>query len=251
MCVSAGAGYIVKSRLPEHHRSRDSITLVQLGVSLLATFTAIVLGLLTTSVKSAYDAAYAARGTEAAAFAQLDQCLRAYGPETASIREQLQSEVGAIIARAWPDEPPPSNVRYPNTSHMAQMGESSALGAILQQAHRDLVALSPTDRADEMILNDCNQQFSGLLRSRWAVIQGERPSISTPFYWVLVFWLIILFATLGLCAPPDALAIIVIALTAISITGAVYVILDLDLPYHGLFNVPSTAMRNALDDMTR
>ena len=85
LCASAGLGYGVKTRLPERHRSRDSIELTQLGITLLATFAAIVLGLLTTSVKAGYDAAYAARGTYAAQFAQLDQCLREYGPETAPI----------------------------------------------------------------------------------------------------------------------------------------------------------------------
>ena len=38
---------------------------------------------------------------------------------------------------------------------------------------------------------------------------------------------------------------------SLSITVAVFVILDMDEPYGGLFGVPSTAMRNALADMTR
>jgi len=40
-------------------------------------------------------------------------------------------------------------------------------------------------------------------------------------------------------------------LCALSITIAVFVILDMDEPYGGLFGVPSTSMRNALADMTR
>jgi hypothetical protein len=68
---------------------------------------------------------------------------------------------------------------------------------------------------------------------------------------VLVFWLVILFACLGLTSPPDALTAIVIALSAISVTAAVFVILDLDLPYGGLFGIPSASMRNALADMMR
>ncbi|MGC2786255.1 MAG: hypothetical protein WA397_20980 [Roseiarcus sp.] len=38
---------------------------------------------------------------------------------------------------------------------------------------------------------------------------------------------------------------------ALSIAIAVFVILDMDEPYGGLFGVPSTAMRNALADMMR
>ena len=251
LCASAGAGYLVKSRLPERHRSRDSIELVQLSVTLLATFAAIVLGLLTTSVKAGFDAAYTARGTFASQLAQMDQCLRDYGPETAPIRAQLQSYVAAVIASTWPDEKPPANISYPDTAGMPLVGESRVLGGIINAVGREVQALQPTDPVRQRILNACAQQYSDLIKSRWAVIEAARPSISTPFYWVLVFWLMILFASLGLTAPPDALTAIVIALCVISVTVDVFVILDLDLPYGGLFGIPSTSMRDALADMTR
>ncbi len=235
LCASSGAGYVVKSRLPERHRSRDSIELVQLSVNLLATFTAIVLGLLTTSVKSGFDAAYTARGTYAAGLAQMDQCLRDYGAETAPIRAQLQSYVAAVIASTWPDEKPPAGVAYPDTSEMPLTGESHVLGTILNDVGRGVGALHPADVQHERTLNACMQQYSDLIKSRWAVIEGARGSMSTPFYWVLVFWLVILFACLGLTSPPDALTAIVIALSAVSVTAAVFVILDLDLPYAAFF----------------
>jgi len=251
LCASAGAGYFVKSRLPERHRSQDSIELAKLGITLLATFAAIVLGLLTTSVKAGFDAAYAARGTYAAELAQMDQCLREYGPETAPIREQLQSYVAAVIASTWPDEKPPAGVRYPDTSKLPLTGESPVLGAIINAVGKEVLDLQPGDAQRQRILDQCTQQYSDLVKSRWTVIEGACGSISTPFYWVLVFWLVILFACLGLSAPPDAMAVNVIALSAVSITGAVFVILDLDLPYGGLFGIPSASMRNALADMMR
>jgi hypothetical protein len=134
---------------------------------------------------------------------------------------------------------------------MPLTGESLVLGAIINSVGKEVLDLQPADAQRQRILNQCTQQYSDLIKSRWAVIEGARPSISTPFYWVLVFWLVILFACLGLTAPPDAMAVIVIALSAISITGAVFVILDLDLPYGGLFGIPSESMRNALADMMR
>ncbi len=251
LCASAEAGYLVKSRLPERHRSRDSIEIVQLSVTLLATFAAIVLGLLTTSVKAGFDAAYTARETFASEFVQIDQCLRDYGPETAPIRAQLQSYVAAVIAADWPSEKPPADVSYPDTSAIPVLLESHVLGDILNSVGREVLALQPTDPTHQRIQNACAQQYPDLIKSRWVVIDGARGSISTPFFWVLVFWLMILFASLGLTAPPDALTAIVIALCIVSVTADVYVILDLDLPYGGLFGIPSTSMRNALADMTR
>jgi hypothetical protein len=44
LCASAGVGFFIHPRLPERHRSPQSIALVQLAIGLLVTFTAIVLG---------------------------------------------------------------------------------------------------------------------------------------------------------------------------------------------------------------
>ncbi len=250
LCAAAAGGYFAKMRLPERHRSKDSFELVQLTINLLVTFTAIVLGLLTTSVKSGFDAAYSARGQYAAALAQMDKCLSDYGPETEAMRQDLRAYVAAVIASTWPGEKPPEGIRYPDTKGMPLTGESRRLGAIVDEIGDNLRRLAPANSLHKEIQSICEQQYSDLVKSRWTVIEQARASISAPFYWVLVFWLVILFASLGLTAPANPVAVIVIALSAISITSAVFVIQDLDMPYGGLFGIPSTSMRNALADMT-
>jgi hypothetical protein len=251
LCGSAGIGFFANSRLTEKHRSRDSIELVQLAISLLVTFTAIVLGMLTTSVKSGFDTAYAARGSYAGQLAQLDRCLRDYGPETTPMREQLRSYVAAVIASTWPSETPPRGVTYPDTTKMPRTGESSVLAALINDIGLEIHSLQPADALHHNLMAACSDQYSELLRRRWTVIEGIHESISTPFYWVLVFWLMILFGSFGLRAPPHSMSVTVIVLCAISVTVAMFVILDMDMPYGGLFGIPSTSMRNALADMMR
>ncbi len=97
----------------------------------------------------------------------------------------------------------------------------------------------------------CVADYHDLTRARWIVIEGVRGSISTPFYWVLVFWLLILFASFGLRAPPNSMSVTVIGLCALSVAAAVFVILDMDRPYEGLFGISSASMRNTLADMMR
>ena len=251
MCGAAALGVLVRLRLPERHRSRESMEVVQVTITLLVTFTSIVLGLLTGSVKAGFDVAYHARGTYAAQFVELDQCLRDYGPETNGIRRQLRTYVAAVIASTWPDEPPPKDIQYPNVAGMPITGESSELGAILNSARTDLQRSSQRMRFTSGCFRIAGTQFSDLARSRWEVIEGSARSISDPFYWVLTLWLVILFASIGLTATPNPVTTIIIALSAISITIAVAVIIDLDEPYGGVFGVPSTSMRSALSDMTR
>jgi hypothetical protein len=251
LSASAGVGFFVNSRLPEEHRSRESIELVQLANTLLVTFTAIVLGLLTTSVKAGFDAAYNARGDYAGQLAQMDRCLRDYGPGTAPIREQLRAYVAAVIASTWPSEPPPANVSYPDTSKMSLTGESSVLAALMNDIGLEVRSMQPADGVHKNLMAACVEQYRDLIKARWLVIEGVRGSISTPFYWVLVFWLVVLFGSFGLRAPPNSMSVTVIGLCALSLAAAVFVILDLDRPYEGLFGIPSTSMRNALADMMR
>jgi hypothetical protein len=251
LCASSIVGFFAHFRLPERHRSTQSMALVQLAISLLVTFTAIVLGLLTTSVKEGFDAAYNARGDYAGQLAQMDRCLRDYGPETAPIRTQLKSYAAAVIASTWPDEPPPAGVTYPDTSKMPLTGEVAALADIMNDVGLETRSLQPKDNLHQTLMAACVQQYHDLIQARWKVIEGAHGSISAPFYWVLVFWLALLFGTFCLTAPPNPMVVTVIALCALSITVIVFVILDLDEPYGGLFGIPSASMRNALADMMR
>ena len=83
------------------------------------------------------------------------------------------------------------------------------------------------------------------------MIEGARASVSTPFYWVLVFWLMILFASFGLRAAPNPMILSIIAPCAVAVAAAAFVILDMNDPYGGIFGIPSESMRNALADMMR
>ena len=249
LCAAAAGGFVVKTWLPERHRSRNSFELVQLSINLLVTFTAIVLGLLTNSVKNGFDAAYSERGAYAASLTQLDHCLRDYGPETAAMQEQMESYTAAVIASTWPDEPPPMGVKYPSTAGIPLTGESRTLGAILDQVGSELRRLQPSDPLHQRLQTSCLDLYRVMESNRWRVIEQARASISQPFYWVLILWLVILFASIGLTAPPNPVTVIVVVLSVTSIVSAVFVIQDLDMPYGGLFGIPSTSMRQALADM--
>jgi hypothetical protein len=135
--------------------------------------------------------------------------------------------------------------------NLPRTGESPALGAILARTLSQMRSLQPPDALHSRILDDCLRQFADLSQARWKVIEAPSRSISPPFYGVLTLWLIILFASFGLTAPPNTLTIVIVALSALSITVAVAVISDMDEPYGGVFGIPSDSMRNALADMER
>src|SRR6476620_12056298 len=124
LCTSAGLGILIRPRLPEHHRTRETVELTQITIGLLVAFAAVVLGLLTASVKHGYDSAAQDRQHYALQLTMLDQCLRDYGPDAAKIRVDIQSYTAAVIASTWPDEPPPTGVQYPDVTSMPRVNET-------------------------------------------------------------------------------------------------------------------------------
>ena len=81
--------------------------------------------------------------------------------------------------------------------------------------------------------------------------RGGHLDLNAFFYVVLVFWLAVVFASFGLNAPRNLLSYITIALGGLSIASALFVILELDTPFEGLFTVSSRPMRDALTYLSR
>jgi hypothetical protein len=134
---------------------------------------------------------------------------------------------------------------------MRETGEDATLADIMNEIGLSVRGLAPLDPLHHAIAAACVADYADVVRSRWAVIEGIHGAISTPFYWVLVFWLMILFVCFGLRAPPNALNFTIIVMCAVSVSTAIFVIHALDVPYGGPFGVPSEAMRHALADMMR
>src|SRR5215510_4327260 len=105
VCIFGGAllGMFCRSVLPEHHLNSDSKDVVKVGMGLIATMAALVLGLLTGSAKSAFDTQDAELKQMAANVILLDRALAHYGPETTTIRTQIRSLVAYKLAATWPE----------------------------------------------------------------------------------------------------------------------------------------------------
>ena len=82
-CVFGGAvfGTLFRRALPDHHLSADSQDVVKLAMGLVATMSALVLGLLISSAKSSYDAQTADLTQISSRIIFQDRVLAHYGPE--------------------------------------------------------------------------------------------------------------------------------------------------------------------------
>jgi len=251
LIASAAAGALVRRRLHVPQRSNETINFLRDVTTLLVTFVALMLSLLLTSVLSAYDTAYRDRGQYAASLAQLDFCMRNYGPELADARTKLHLYTASVIASTWPLEPRPEGVTYPDLRGLPIVGEAPRLGNILDDVGLAIASVAPTDPLHRALALRCEGNYRVMREARWDVIEDAHGSLSAPFAAVMTFWLMLVFLNFGLQAPGNRLAMLVTAIGIVSVSSVVFVILDLDLPYDGLFGIPSTAMRQAFADMMR
>ncbi len=171
LCAAAALGSYVKAKLPEKHRSPETMALVQVTISLLVTFTSIVLGLLTGAVATEFQQASHNDGVFAGQLVQVDQCLRDYGPETVHMRQEFRGYVAAVLLSTWPDEPPPKDISHPDMSKEPVLGEGVSLTALLNSIRTELRELSPNNAVQEHVLADCAAEFSSFLRSRWDIVE--------------------------------------------------------------------------------
>src|SRR5438876_12453754 len=90
--------------LPEEQLSADSKDAMKLALGLVATMTAILLGLLISSAKGSFDTARSQVMQMAAKVALLDRVLKLYGPETMDARHALRDAIADGVRRTWPVE---------------------------------------------------------------------------------------------------------------------------------------------------
>jgi hypothetical protein len=246
---SSALGILVRSFLSERHKSLEMNNFLQLVATMLITFVALVLGLLTTSVKASFDKVGNDLQGVSIAIIQLDRSLREWGDETEPDRALLRRYIASVIATTWRDEPKPTGKYDLVTSPGAPLAESPVLGDLLNRIELDIRQRDGHDPIHRRLVADCLTQLQRLMQLRWRLIEEGGSSITTPFYVILVFWLVVVFASFGLTAPRNVLSYTAIALGALSIASVVFVILELDTPFEGIIVASSQPLRSALDHL--
>ena len=234
-CVFGGAlfGMLLRGVLPEQHLSADSKDTVRLGMGLIGTMTALVLGLLVASAKSYYDNQSSELTEMSAKIVLLDRVLAHYGPETKEARDLLQGAVARTLDRLWPQD----------SREHPQMEPTATGGEIVLDKIQEL---SPKNDTQRTLQAQALNMAIDLGKMRWLMFEQGGSSISMPLLATLVFWLAIIFSSFGLFAPRNATAIATLFVCALSVSGAIFLILEMYTPFEGLMQISSAPLRNAL-----
>lgn len=226
----------IRSALPPSHLSKESQDVVRLGMGLVATMTALLLGLVTAAAKSSFDSQDAAVRSSAANILTLDRHLARYGPEAEPIRDLLHRALAARITIMWPTKgttPPPATP--PGTASPAEDIQNRVL------------ALTPANDQQRWFKAEALRLTDDVVRARWRVLGSSGGAVPRTFLVVVIFWLTATFASFGLFAPRNGTVLFVFFVASLSVAAAVFLVLELDSPFTGLVRVTSGPMRYALE----
>ena len=191
------------------------------------------MALLTNSAKSSYDTQRNEVTQLSANVILLDRVLAHYGPETKESRDLMKLSVAAMIDRIWPSDP----------VETAKSGPTTASGELFFDKIQEL---TPKNEVQHLLQAQALSLSVGIAQARLLLFEQGGRSIPMPFLVLLIFWVTTIFLSFGLFAPRNATVIVTLFLCALSVAGAIFLIMELDRPFGGLIEISSAPLRNAI-----
>jgi hypothetical protein len=231
------AGLETQKRLADEHKTGESKGVVGQVAGLLTLLLALVLGTLI-GVSFAY---FSTQKTELEGFSaqilRLDQALAQYGPETKPLRDKIKAGIVKGYETFWGGGDADPNLL------------SVAIPLANAQGISDFLAtLQPKTDQQKQALATANLYASMVEQSRLLIsLQVASGPVSWILIAIMVFWTVALFFGIGLFAERNALVIAALAFGAASIAFAIFLILELGLPYTGLLKVSPAALEQTIE----
>jgi uncharacterized membrane protein len=139
----------------------------------------------------------------------------------------------SVIPRVWANERRDS----PPLEPMSSTNES---------LYDKIQALSPKDEAQTSLKSQALSMAMSFGQARWIMYEQQTITVSRPLVVVMIFWLTIIFVSWGLFAPPNRTVFATLFAAAVSVSGAIFLILEMYNPYGGVIRKSSAPLRAAL-----
>ena len=233
MVGAALLGFLLRRILPEQYRSPESKEFVMRGMGHITTMAAVVLSLLIASAKNSYDAQTGEITQLAANVALLDRVLAHYGAEAQETRADLRRLVTGVIDQMWPTD-------------RSRSGELDPAVTRADTLYDRIQALLPASEGQRTLRAEAIKIAADLARTRALLHAQASTSIPGPLLVVLVFWAAVISVALGLYAPSNWTVVATLTVSALSMSAAIFLIVELAQPFQGFIRVSSVPLRAAL-----
>ncbi len=239
-CVFGGSLLAMSAAraLPDSHLGADARDVIKLGMALIATLVALVLGLMIATAKGTYDAQNAGVRQLSANVLLVDRSLAEYGPDTQHPRELLRQAAELMLHHLWPADGSAAVSLAPGEAR-AQMSEFL----------REITQLSPENEEQQYLKNQVLRITLDLAQARFQMYVQGTSELPLPFLAIVVLWLIILFAGYGLIAARNPTVLAFLLACTLSVSGAVFLIEELANPFEGLIRISSAPLREVITQL--
>jgi hypothetical protein len=235
IAAGVGLGVLLRSLLPDAHLDKGPKEVIRLGTGFIATLAALVIGLMIASAKNNYDAQNTNIRQLASNLILLDQLLAHYGPETDGLRRAMRDGVGRVTARIWRE----------NTETASRSG-TFTISNDAERFYGAIEALSPGNDEQRLIKPRILQATVDLGRTRLLIFVNEESPILIPFMAILIVWLTVIFTSYSLFADFSAVVSAALLIFALSISSALFLIVDLSQPFAGVMQISREPLQHAL-----
>jgi hypothetical protein len=226
----AGAGLLgLVLRPGETHKPEPVRDMVRFTQGIVASISALVLGLLVAGATDHYRGQGEQVRRMAAEVIVLDRALTQFGPEAVEARRVLHRGVEHTIEEIWATD----------ARRLSLPPGANLLDAVAQ--------LDPKTPGQTFLQQQAQEQVVTLSRARATLATAEQGgAIQLPVVVMLVLWFVFLFVLSSLYGQADTLAVGAMVLGSAAVASALLLVLELDRPFHGIMAVSSVPMREAL-----
>jgi uncharacterized protein DUF4239 len=212
---------------------------IRLGAGFLATLSALVIGLMIASAKNFYDGQSTNIYQLGTNVVLTDQILANYGLEARQARNLLREATPQTMAR----------IQQESRSRVG--GSTFVVSETGERFYNAIESLKPANDAQRVLKTRLNQITTDLARTRLLIFTESDTSIPVPFFIVLVFWLMVIFASFCLFAEASAIIIASVLVFALSVSSALFLIVDLSHPFEGLMQISDHHLRLVLPEIEK
>jgi len=243
ICVAIGllafamglVGLYLKRHLPERHMSMGSRDMIGAIMGLLSLLLALVLGILVGSAHEFFANQEAELESLAARSLELELAFRQYGPETEPLRQTMKASVQEAYEAAQ-GNPQAYEQHFQLVGYLSKFEKWNAM----------LVSLTPHTPQQTELLSSIRSISTSFQQTRLLMSEQLASSISWPLLVIVVAWALLLFCGFGVMSGLNPTSVVALAFGAFAVATAIFLILELNQPFSGLFHLPTMSIEATL-----
>jgi hypothetical protein len=228
-------GLYLKRFLPERHMSTGSRDMIGAVMGLLSLLLALVLGTLVGSAYGFFAAQKADIQSLCSRALELDLAFRQYGPETQPLREALTASMEEAL----------DAVQGNGAAYRRHFDLGSYMSKF-EKWNETLSGLTPRNAVQTHLISSMGASSASFQQTRLLMSLELASSISWPLIVIVVSWAMLLFFGFGVLSGFNGTSLGALAFGAFAVASAIFLILELNQPFSGLFRIPAASLEQTL-----